>query len=89
VPHADFAYWNNTAQAEQFRRIFSPVILSMKNRLADLENPARQHGATLGEVASRRANVPELEKSSLVARAQGYQKQIFQELDKNRELFLV
>lgn len=89
VQHADFAYWNNTTQAEQFRRIFKPVILTMKNRLADLENPSRQHGATLGDVATRRANVPELEKSSLVARAQGYQKQIFQELDKNRELFLV
>lgn len=89
VQHADFVYWNNTAQAEQFRRIFKPVILTMKNRLADLENPARQHGATLGDVATRRANVPELEKSSLVARAQGYQKQIFHELDQNRELFLV
>jgi hypothetical protein len=86
---ADFAYWQNTEQAEQFRRIFKPVILHMKYRLPDLENPARQYGATLGDVATRRAHVPELEKSSLVARAQGYQKQIFHQLDQNREPFLV
>jgi MinD-like ATPase involved in chromosome partitioning or flagellar assembly len=87
--HADFAYWQNTEQAEQFRRIFKPVIVHMKYRLPDLENPARQYGATLGDVATRRAHVPELEKSSLVARAQGYQKQIFHQLDQNREPFLV
>jgi hypothetical protein len=86
---SDFAYWENTEQAEQFRRIFKPVILHMKYRLPDLENPARQHGATLGDVAARRAHVPELEKSSLVARAQGYQRQIFHQLDENREPFLV
>ena len=89
IQHADFAYWNNSEQARQFREIFNPVILTMKYRLADLENPARQHGATLGDVATRRAGVPELERSSLVARAQGYQKQIVNELNRNRELFLV
>src|ERR1019366_3683686 len=64
--HADFAYWENTEQAEQFRRIFKPVILHMKYRLPDLENPARQHGATLGDVATRRAHVPELANGELL-----------------------
>ena len=89
VQHADFAYWQNTEQAQQFRNIFKPVVISMKYRLPDLENPSRQHGATLGDVAMRRASVPELQKSSLVARAQGYQRQIFNQLDQNREPFLV
>jgi len=89
VQYSDFSYWRNTEQAEQFRRAFNPVVLSMKYRLPDLENPARQHGATLGDVAARRSNAPELEKSSLVARAQGYQRQVFQELEKVKELFLV
>jgi hypothetical protein len=89
VLHSDFSYWRNTEQAEQFRRVFNPVVLSMKYRLPDLENPARQHGVTLGDVAARRANAPELEKSSLVARAQGYQRQVFQEMERVKELFLV
>jgi len=89
VLHADFSYWRDTEQAEQFRRVFTPVTISMRYRLPDLENPARQHGATLGEVAARRSKAPELERSSLVARAQGYQRQVFQELDRSKELFLV
>jgi len=89
VLHADFSYWRLTEQAEQFRQIFNPITIPMKYRLPDLENPARQYGATLGEVAARRSKAPELERSSLVARAQGYQRQIFQDLDRSKELFLV
>jgi CobQ/CobB/MinD/ParA nucleotide binding domain len=89
VQHSDFSYWRDTEQAAQFRRVFQPVVISMKYRLPDLENPARQHGATLGDVAGRRTKAPELERSSLVARAQGYQRQVFQELEKIKELFLV
>jgi len=89
VQYSDFSYWRNTEQAEQFRHVFNPVTISMKYRLPDLENPARQHGATLGDVAARRSRAPELEKSSLVARAQGYQRQVFHELERVKELFLV
>lgn len=88
VKPADFGYWRNSEQAEQFRRMFQPVTVTMKYRLPDLENPARQHGLTLGQVAARRARVPELEKASLVARAQSYQRQLFLELEKAKELFL-
>ncbi len=88
VKPADFGYWRNSEQAEQFRRVFQPVMVSMKYRLPDLENPARQHGLTLGEVAARRARIPELEKASLVARAQSYQRQLFLELEKAKELLL-
>ena len=87
--HSDFSYWRNTEQGEQFRRVFQPVTLVMRYRLPDLENPARQHGVTLSDVASRSAEFPELKKSSLVARAQAYERQLFQELDKAKELFLV
>ena len=89
VQHADLNYWRNTEQARQFCRIFNPATISMKFRLPDLENAARQHGVSLGEVASRRVTVVELRKSSLVARAQGYLRQLYQELDKIQEVFLV
>ena len=88
VKPADFGYWRNSEQAEQFRRVFQPVKVTMKYRLPDLENPARQHGLTLGQVAGRNVQVPELAKASLVARAQSYQRQLFLELEKAKELFL-
>lgn len=88
VRPADFGYWRNSEQAEQFRRVFQPLTVAMKYRLPDLENPSRQHGLTLGQVAARRARVPELEKASLVARAQSYKRQLFQELEKAKERFL-
>lgn len=44
--HADFAYWREAAQAEQFRNVFQPAVIQMDFRLPALENPARQHGVT-------------------------------------------
>jgi len=43
----------------------------------------------LGEVAARRTEVPELQKASLVMRAQSYRRRIFAELDKVKELLLL
>jgi hypothetical protein len=45
---ADFTYWRSTKQAIRFREAFSPEILQMEFRLAELENPLRQHGIQLG-----------------------------------------
>jgi hypothetical protein len=45
--------------------MFRPVVvIAMEFRLADLENPARQHGVTLGQVAERKTQVEELQKAS-------------------------
>ena len=41
-------------------------------RLPVLENGTRNHGVTLGAVAARLAAAPELQKASLVMRAQSY-----------------
>jgi hypothetical protein len=38
-------------------------------RLAELENPVRQHGIKLGDVADRKASVDGLKRASLVMRA--------------------
>jgi hypothetical protein len=42
----------------------------MEFRLAELENPLRQHGIQLGQVADRKATVEELKRASLVMRAE-------------------
>jgi len=60
----------------------------MDYRLPDLENATRNHGVTLGEVASRTTNVPELRKASLVMRAQSYRRRMFQEFERVQELLL-
>src|SRR5882757_8122019 len=44
---ADFSYWDNETAAKEFRRVFRPKEIAMEYRLAKVENPARQHGATL------------------------------------------
>jgi MinD-like ATPase involved in chromosome partitioning or flagellar assembly len=84
----DFAYWRDSKQADQFRTVFQPTILSMEFRLPDLENPARQHGVTLGQVAERRIKVPELQRTSLVIRAQSYRRRLFEEIEKAKGLLL-
>lgn len=85
---ADFTYWRSTKQANQFRQAFTPAILQMEFRLAELENPLRQHGIQLGQVADRKTMVDELKRASLVMRAQSYRRRLFSEFDRAREAFL-
>jgi hypothetical protein len=87
-PQPDFSYWHNTEQAHRFRANPHPLILSMEFRLPDLENAARQHGFTLGQVADRSSSVPNLQKTSLVLRARAYNRRLFLEFDKAVELLL-
>lgn len=85
---ADFTYWRSTKQANQFRQALAPAILQMEFRLAELENPLRQHGIQLGQVADRKTMVDELKRASLVMRAQSYRRRLFSEFDRAREAFL-
>jgi hypothetical protein len=85
---SDFTYWRSTAQAERFREAFSPTVLQMEFRLAELENPIRQHGIKLGEVADRTATVEELKRASLIMRAQSYRRHLFAEFERAKEAFL-
>jgi len=85
---ADFSYWRDSDQATQFRTVFQPIVLSTEYRLPELENPARQHGVTLGQIVERQIGVPELQKASLVIRAQSYRRRLFEEIDKAKELLL-
>jgi hypothetical protein len=86
--HADFTYWRTSDEAEEFRKRFQPAVLRMDCRLADLENAARNYGVTLGRVAGRTATQPELQKASLVMRAQSYRRRMFAEFDRVKELLL-
>lgn len=86
--HADFTYWRESEQAGGFREIFSPALIEMDYRLADLENAARNHGVPLGTIASRATNAQDLRRASIVMRAQSYRRRMFAEFDKVKELLL-
>ena len=86
--HTDFTYWNNSREAWQFRDAFQPAVIRMDFRLPELENATRNYGVTLGDVAVRNVEAPELRKASLVMRAQSYRRCLFSEFDKVKELLL-
>ena len=86
--YTDFTYWRESDQARQFGKIFGPAVIHMDYRLADLENASRNHGVTLGQVAARMTNAPELQKASLVMRAQSYRRRMFAEFEKVKDLLL-
>jgi MinD-like ATPase involved in chromosome partitioning or flagellar assembly len=83
-----FSYWENTAEAKAFRELFKPKIIRMDARLPDLQHAMRNHGLTLGHVGHREAKAAELAKSSLVIRAQAYQRQLFGEFAQVKEALL-
>lgn len=85
---ADFTYWKSTEQANRFREVFSPEILQMEFRIAELENPIRQHGIQFGQVVDRKATVEELKRASIVMRAQSYRRKLFSEFDRTKRVFL-
>lgn len=86
--HTEFRYWRESAQALEFRGLFHPAVIGMDYRLPELENAARNHGVTLGEIANRRTEAPELRRASLVMRAQSYRRRLFAEFDRVKELLL-
>jgi MinD-like ATPase involved in chromosome partitioning or flagellar assembly len=86
--YTDFTYWNESEQAQQFKQAFQPAVIHMDYRLPDLENAARNHGLTLGDIASRATRAPELQRASLVMRAQSYRRRMFAEFEKVKELLL-
>jgi MinD-like ATPase involved in chromosome partitioning or flagellar assembly len=86
--HTDFRYWRESTQALEFQRMFHPAVIEMDYRLPELENAARNHGVTLGEIAARATHAPELQKASLVMRAQSYRRRMFAEFDRVKELLL-
>lgn len=88
TPGSDFTYWNESEQAKRFREALSPAVIRFDYRLAELENAARNHGATLGDVARRKAAAAELKRASIVMRAQSYRRMIFAEFDRVKELLL-
>ena len=85
---ADFTYWKSTEQANRFREVFSPAVLQMEFRLAELENPIRQYGIQLGQVADRKASIEALKRASLIMRAQSYRRRLFSEFDRTKQVFL-
>ena len=87
-PQADFSYWDSAEQAIRFREALSPIVIRMEFRLAELENPARQHGVRLGQVATRQNSVNELKRASIVMRAESYRRRLFSEFDRAKEVFL-
>jgi hypothetical protein len=86
---AEFTYWRGSEQAQRLRDIFSPAIIRMGYRIPDLETACRNHGVTLGQVAARKTQAQELQRTSLVLRAQSYRSQLFAEIDKAKDLLLI
>jgi MinD-like ATPase involved in chromosome partitioning or flagellar assembly len=86
--YTDFRYWRESTETIEFQRIFQPAVITMDYRLPELENAARNHGVTLASIADRATSAPELQKASLVMRAQSYRRRMFAEFDRVKELLL-
>jgi len=86
---ADFSVWETDLQAEAFRRLAQPKVISMQYRVQDVEQVARQHGITMQAVANGGVDIPGLKEMPNVMRAGGYRKNIFGQLDTVKGLLLL
>jgi MinD-like ATPase involved in chromosome partitioning or flagellar assembly len=86
---ADFSYWENDGEAEAFRRVARPRVISMEYRIPEMEHEMREHGLTLQAVAERKTDIPTLKLTASVWRAQAYRRNLFAELDRVKDLLLL
>jgi MinD-like ATPase involved in chromosome partitioning or flagellar assembly len=86
---ADFGCWENDSEAEAFRRVAQPKVISMEYRIPEIEHEIREHGLTLQAVAERKTDVPALKLTASVWRAQAYRRNLFAELDRVKGLLLL
>jgi hypothetical protein len=87
-PNAPFTYWRESAQALAFQQTFQPAVIQMPYRLPHLETAMRNHGVTLSKVARHETDVPELQLSKAVLRAQGYRTRLFAQFEQVKDLLL-
>jgi hypothetical protein len=86
--HNNLGDWESAEQAIRFCEALSPIVIRMDIRLAELENPARQHGVRLGQVATRQNAINELKRASIVMRAESYRRRLFSEFDRAKDICL-
>jgi hypothetical protein len=86
--NATFTYWRESAQALAFQQTFKPAVIQMAYRLPHLETAMRNHGVTLSQVTHRQTDVPELQLSKAVLRAEGYRHRLFEQFERVKDLLL-
>jgi hypothetical protein len=85
---SNFNAWDRAELAQQFRQNLHPQVIEMEYHMPSVEGPARNHGLTIGRVASRQHDVPELNQFTHVIRAQAYRRHIYAEFDRVKDLLL-
>ena len=85
-PGETFRYWHESKQAKEFVAVSAPKVIRMASRRPDLEQAARNHGASLAQIAERKTKAPELGAASIVMRAQSYKRRIDAEFETAAEI---
>ncbi len=85
---SDFYVWDRAELAEQFRQKLRPHVIEMEYHMPSVEGPARNHGLTIGRVASGQHDVAELRQVATRLRAQSYRRRMHAEFDRVKEILL-
>ena len=87
-PNQAFRYWHDAKEAQQFREVAKPEVITLESINPDLQNAIRNHGLTIGQVAEGKATAPELSASKFKIRAQQIRRQLAAEFDRVSSLLL-
>lgn len=85
---SNFDVWERAELAEQFRQSLHPRVIEMEYHMPSVEGPARNHGITMGRVASQQHQVPELNQPGPRLRAQAYRRHMYAQFDRVKEVLL-
>lgn len=87
-PGSSFEYWHDEPAVKRFCEAFSPRIMQMKSRVAEIQTELRNQTATLQQVIDGTVDVPFLKRTKNVVRAKQYQREMFQGFENAAQILL-
>jgi hypothetical protein len=85
---ADFVFWNDTVEADKFRKTASPEVVKLMSVNPELQQNIRNHGESLYRVAYRQTDIGELQGTINSIRAKRVIRTAFAEFDRIKHLLL-
>jgi CobQ/CobB/MinD/ParA nucleotide binding domain len=80
--------FDKSEEAETFRQVFAPRIITFEARLPELQTSLENHGVTITTVLNSSESIGRLTKTAARPRLRGYQNRFFAELESVRSLLI-
>ena len=87
-PRSDFKYWNAEPKVAEFKKIFSPKVMTMDSRIQEFQAELRNQSGTLQKVIEGEIDTDFFRRTKNRIRAKRYQRGLYQGFDEASSILL-